>query len=242
MAIQTARKLTGPRAPRGNAVTTNNSAAANSTAVPAAPSSASSDQQIKQDGSPFCFLDLPPELRNRIYSYVSMYTSKFGRTGVVRVIHPAPLSVINNSNEFYGNNRNMFSILQTCRQVYEEARDIPLSINCMSSDDVKELSEHVRHASLRYLASIQHIEVPFNDIDWEVHQWGSLKFFLNVCSLRLEDVDARSRELLARPNHPVATKIKALRGLKKFEVVIDLEYPEDVDGGVAPVSHAAEAW
>ena len=202
--------------------------------------------QICTREGPFRFLNLPPELRNRIYGFSFTQTPRYGGLGKLVVLAPSPWSVISNSNDWEGSNRSILAILQTSRQVYDEARDLPYTHNFIRFDRFEDLGEFVGHATNRQLSAIQHIQMELRFVDYDTHNWGMLKFFPNLSSLRLVDVDFRSHAFLADPHHPVAVKVSALRGLKELEVVLpylgDMDIDEEEDQEDANTTRLGAVW
>lgn len=151
---------------------------------------------------PFRFLDLPPELRNRIYGYIFTAHSQ-GDHGVWALISTRRrLDEIGHT--FYRRHyelsadeedRSVLAILQTCRQINKEARSMPFNINQIRFENAEELARVVAQMDCDQLAAVRSVEIQFKGSDSsETHsecedwRWGMLKCIPNLQYLRLVDV------------------------------------------------------
>lgn len=175
----------------------------------------------------FRFLDLPPELRNRVYGFIfdPDVDDEHSEPDVLKVIRPASRSVLHNNDYWEGHNRSIFSILQTCRQVYDEASNLPFLNNFVSFALADMVGTFVGHASPRLLSNVRNIEIELSHSVREAQYWGMLRFFPNLCKLRIVVTDELLfSDSVVFSDGPIAAKIKMLRGLDDLVVVFRDRY------------------
>lgn len=171
----------------------------------------------------FRFLDLPPELRNRIYNFVFVperdkYLSFTGPDSL-SVIDSAPANLVSNGSDWYDDNTSLFSILQTCRQIYDEANEIPYTNNYLRFRDGNQLNSFVGNVYERVLSNVRNVEIDL-DRAAEAHHCGMLRFFPNLAKVRLAIGQDFYDYYFTRQNIPAVLKVRALGKLKELEVVI----------------------
>lgn len=188
------------------------------------------DDVQKEYDQPFRFLDLPPELRNRIYNFTFTpnKTPHSDLTGpnTLQVVDAAPHNLLRNGNEWSGDNKSLFSLLQTCRQIYNEASEIPYINNYLMFEHAEDLSAFVGNATDQMLRAVRNVELELEGSS-EPHRWGMLRFLPRLAKLRLTVKQPFCGYFLARPNDPILLKIKALGKLRELDVVVYSEEEED---------------
>ena len=106
--------------------------------IPAIPGS---EHHNLQYDLPFLFLDLPAELRNRIYGCIFNREPVALGLGRLHVRGLYLKSVQKYFNPRLNERRDRLAPLEACRQIYNEARDIPLACNLVSFYSI----EHIVH-------------------------------------------------------------------------------------------------
>ena len=151
-----------------------------------------------------CLMQLPAELRNRIYRDVFRAKSRDGARKVPgwdvtkrapETIDDAEWRVTKRASTAVYRRPNMLALLQTCHLVYSEAKLIPYHINALKFGDPGEF--------FKFLASISHEKVS------------------TICNVTLV-VNKRSIDL--HDSHsPCWTALNFLPALKILRVVVDVD-------------------
>lgn len=171
---------------------------------------------------PFRFLDLPPELRNRVYGYIFNPEPEPSGLGVIKATYWATKNLLNDAIVPIKANNGMLAILGVCRQIYDEARDLPLANSYISFSSTEHVAVFLGNASYHYISAIKHVEIPLDfRMSSNAHYCGMLRLLPNMASLRLVDSGLYSRNFLDALADPIGKRIRGLRGLKEFEIVLD---------------------
>ena len=189
---------------------------------------------IQRHDLPFRFLDLPAELRNRIYSEIFVAENYRRGKGTWSICPPSPFTFDDEFDIGFGTaNNRMLAILQTCPQIHNEAHNIPYSQNCIHFSDPEEMVQVLGFMNNDQLAAITRVEVhlPFyinRETSW---CYGTLKLLTNLTYLRLIDASFRSDGYENNDFTSLASKMKELRGLTDLEIVVesrDVEQPDSI--------------
>ena len=198
----------------------------------------------ERDG-PFRFLDLPPELRNRVYRYVFTAEDVYGETDTWTLLPPLPSNIESYYENSFEEDESMLAILQTCKQINGEARTIPFNGNIIRFTDVQIMAEAAGYMDFERISAINCIELDLS-FDYEkIWCWGMLKLFPNLTHLRLVDTMFESDLYLTGPNNLIGTKIMELRGLTDLEVVLERDFcdrPEKYAPEIAKANQLAALW
>ena len=117
----------------------------------------------------------------------------------------------------------MLALLQTCCQIYQEAKTIPYLSNFLHFTDMRDLIDFITDVDFEKVSAIRQIAVGLNwdDVYENNHNfwWKILRMMPNLKFLHIHDKDSSSIDLLSEPYHEINLAIKGLRGLEKLVVV-----------------------
>ena len=110
-------------------------------------------------------LGLPPEVRNRIYEYVLYVPTTTGKVTLVKRLRP-PRELIRRKTPRPSSPYTVLALLETCRQVYEEAKAIFYYINHLRLDDkggAREFSSFFDNVNEKRRAGMQKLTLRLED-------------------------------------------------------------------------------
>lgn len=179
------------------------------------------------EDKPFRFLDLLPELRNRIYVY-ALTTKSGDKIGVWTFAESGSRWEGSAVKRRRKSNQHWLAILETCRQINQEAKFIPFNCNIFRSGWEEDgLFHALCEMNIDQLAAVEAIEISTDE--HELTGLGIPKLIPNLKYLRIVDSGVYGKLLLNSSDKSWESKIVSLRGLTKLEVVVE-PYPGEWRG------------
>lgn len=177
---------------------------------------------------PLRFLDLPPEIRNHIYAFY--FTSEdCGTPGIWKIeVRDEDDISLNFYDGFDNDNTSMSALLQTCRQIYQEAKILPYHCNVLHFSNPRDLVEFIGQIDLDVLYAISSIEVLLDEGELDSWCWGMLKVFPKLEVLRLIVPLLELEYYTSNGDNEVSRKIKDLKGPRDLEIVPDDDGEDDL--------------
>lgn len=198
---------------------------------------------IIDDQPPFPFLDLPPELRNRIYTHFFTSLDFPDDLGVWQIEVRSAHDMEHNTYNFIDTqNKSMSALLQTCRQVYHEARLIPFHGNTIYFDKPRDMVEFTCQLDPEQLTAVRSIEVPLDEFDGDVWSWGVVKFFPGLRVLRLDVGMSEMWKYLSGIEDGCSRRIKMIRRLVDLEIRLHRDDDAATEEEKADLKRLEEMW